>query len=214
MSPGYRHYFTLTKLHSEIRKFWINALQKNTPFDWNAISLSLTSMNIVKDTSSSSFYMDFLGVLQLLPKLNRNSRVRNIVDSIGKRELHPFDFYLCLSQMDDHQLDLMFSYLLMEQRLCVCKSFLHWPLQVLFLDILAKLSRSMSEIFYLELFQIILNEKVNTEWFDYNYVDLVKQIWSSLSDYNKSKIKEDRIFQYLKKVLHCDGGDRTLFQLT
>ncbi|GFS68799.1 uncharacterized protein NPIL_435691, partial [Nephila pilipes] len=119
MSSGYRHFFTLTKLNSDFRMFWINALQTNSPFDWNEISLSLTTMSIFKDTSSSYFYMDFLGVLQLLPKLNRNSRVMNIVDSIGKRELHPFDFYLCLSQMDDHQLDLMFSHLLMDQRLCV-----------------------------------------------------------------------------------------------
>ncbi|GFT36065.1 uncharacterized protein NPIL_632401 [Nephila pilipes] len=151
--------------------------------------------------------MDFLGVFQLILKLkNPNDRFMRIIDSIGKRELHPFDFYLSLSQMEDQQLDLMFSGLLMDERLCVCESFLHWPLQVLFLDILAKLSRNMSEVFYRQLFYIILYEKFNTGWFDYNYVDLVKQIWSSLSDYNKSKIKEDRIFLYLKKVLDYDGG--------
>ncbi|GFS57988.1 uncharacterized protein NPIL_632421 [Nephila pilipes] len=207
MSPGYRHFFTLTKLNSEFRMFWINALQTNTPLDWNAISLSLMSNNIFKDNSSSFFYIDFLGVLQLIPKLeDSNTRFMTIVDSIGKIELHPFDFYLCLSQMEDHQLHLMFNCLLMDERLCVCKSFLHWPLQVLFLDVLAQLSRSMSEVFYIELFQIILNEKFNTEWFDYNYVDLVKKIWSSLSDYIKCKVKQGRIFPCLKRVLDCYGG--------
>ncbi|GFS68007.1 uncharacterized protein NPIL_193591 [Nephila pilipes] len=209
MSPGYRHFFTLTKLNNRSRMFWVEALQKNTPFNWSAITLSLMSSNISIPESSSFSYMDFLGLLQLILKLkNPGSRYKSIRDSIGRKELHPFDFYLCFSQMEDYRLDLMFNCLSMDQRLCVCKTFLHWPLQVLFLDILAKLSRNMSEVFYLALFQIVLNEKFKTEWFDYNYVDLVKQIWSSLSDYIKSKIKEDRIFQYLKKVLHCDEGEQ------
>ncbi|GFT41113.1 uncharacterized protein NPIL_173441 [Nephila pilipes] len=210
MSPGYRHFFTITKLHNRSRMFWVEALQTNTPFNWSAITLSLMSSNISIHESSSFFYMDFLGLLQLLPKIkNPESRYKSILDSIGRKELHPFDFYLCLSQMEDYRLDLMFICLSMDQRLCVCKTFLHWPLQVLFLDILAQLSINMSEVFYLDLFRIVLNEKFNTEWFDYNYVDLVKQIWSSLPVYIKSRIEEAKIFLCLKKVLDCDVGTET-----
>ncbi|GFS31196.1 uncharacterized protein NPIL_183641, partial [Nephila pilipes] len=66
MSPGYRHFFTLTKLHNKNRMFWVEALEKNTPLDWYAISLALMSSNYLKENSSSFFYMDFLGVFQLI----------------------------------------------------------------------------------------------------------------------------------------------------
>ncbi|GFS67021.1 uncharacterized protein NPIL_678831 [Nephila pilipes] len=206
MSPGYRYYFTIKKFEYRSRAFWIDALQTNAPLDRSQISQSIVFDNFSVHDPRHFFHKNFIGLLQLFPKLeNPEARLISILNSIGRSELHPFDFYLCLSQMDDHELDNVFHYLSIRQRLSVSKSFLQWPLQGLFLAILERLRTNMSAQWYFNLFVFILCEKLDSEWFDYDYVDLVKQIWSSVSHDVKSFIERSEIFQYLEKVLDNDG---------
>ncbi|GFU03302.1 uncharacterized protein NPIL_237771 [Nephila pilipes] len=205
MSLSYRKYFSVRKVEYRSRMFWLDALQTNTSFNWLEISLAVLTDNFSIHNSCNFFHKNCLGLLHAFPKLvNTKARIRSILSSLGSKELHAFDLYLCLSKMEDRHLDNLFDRLSTEQQISVCMSFLHWPLQGLFLDVLELIRRNLTEDFYLELFGIILYENFNTKWFDYDYVDLVKQIWSSLSDYIKSRIGQNRIFPCLKQVLNHD----------
>ncbi|GFT08407.1 uncharacterized protein NPIL_694181 [Nephila pilipes] len=206
MSSEYRNYFRTRKFEDKSRRFWVDALETSAPLDWLQISRSVVFRKFYKKDTQHFFHKNFIGLLQLFPKLeNSHARLKSILNSIGRSELHPFDFYLCLSQMDDNELDNVFNYLSKEQRLSVCKSFLHWPLQSLFLKVLERLRTNMSAQWYFDLFVFILCEKLTSDWFDYDYVDLVKQIWSSVSYNVKRFIERREIFQYLEKVLDYDG---------
>ncbi|GFT48865.1 uncharacterized protein NPIL_358691 [Nephila pilipes] len=205
MSSGHRQFF-ITKNKNRNRKFWLNALQTNTPLDWLAISLAIMSNDFSIHDPSSYFYWSFLGLLHFFPKLNyAPARLSSILCSVGRRELHPFDFYLCLRQMNEHELDSLFHYLSREKRLKMCEWFLQWPLQILFLDLFQHLRRNMSKKFYNMLFKFIFFEKYKSKWLDYDYLNLVKQIWSSVSDDIKTRIKNGGMYVFLKVLLDIDG---------
>ncbi|GFT34286.1 uncharacterized protein NPIL_311341 [Nephila pilipes] len=174
---------------------------------WKDMSLEYRHCFVTRkyEYKSRTFWND-LGLLQLLPNLeNPETRFRSILISIGNEAFHPFDLYLCLSQLEDHQLDNLFDLLSTEQCVSVCRSFLHWPLQGLFLEIFERLRTNMSTLFYIKLFVFFLCEKCNTKWSDYDYEDLVKRIWSSLPHDTKSFTRRSGIFPFLKKVLDNEG---------
>ncbi|GFS68005.1 uncharacterized protein NPIL_193581 [Nephila pilipes] len=205
MSASYRKYFSMMKYQFKSRSFWLDALQTSTSLNWSEISLAVVFDDFSFHDFGSVFHRNCLGLLELFPKLvHPEARLRSILNSLGSGELHAFDLYLCLSKTEDPHLNNFFTRLSTEQLLNICLSFLHWPLQSLFLDILGHFGRNMSVEFYLGLFKILLYEKFNAEWFDYDYVYLVKQIWSSLSHYIKSEIERDAIFPILKQVLNLD----------
>ncbi|GFT59370.1 uncharacterized protein NPIL_132441 [Nephila pilipes] len=206
MSLGYRYCFVTRKHEYKSRTFWLDALQTGDPLDWSQISGVINIENFFEHDTRNYFHRNDLGLLQLLPNLeNPETRFRSILISIGNEAFHPFDLYLCLSKLEDHQLDKLFDCLSTEQRVSVCKSFLHWPLQGLFLEIFERLRTNMSIISYIQLFVFFLCEKCNTKWSDYDYEDLVKRIWSSLPHDTKSLIRRSEIFIFLKKVLDNEG---------
>ncbi|GFT86546.1 uncharacterized protein NPIL_529441 [Nephila pilipes] len=206
MSLEYRHCFVTRKYEYKSRTFWLDALQTNEPLDWSQISGAINIDDFSEHDTRNYFHRNDLGLLQLLPNLeNPGTRFQSILISIGNEAFHPFDLYLCLSQLEDHQLDNLFDLLSTEQCVSVCRSFLHWPLQGLFLEIFEHLRTNMSTLFYIKLFVFFLCEKCNTKWSDYDYEDLVKRIWSSLPHDTKSFTRRSGIFPFLKKVLDNEG---------
>ncbi|GFT72737.1 uncharacterized protein NPIL_347521 [Nephila pilipes] len=202
MSSGYRQYFLTRRLECRSRTFWLDALRTCTPLNWSQICHAVHFDSFSVHDTRNFFHRNFLGLLQLFPNLeNPEARFRSIIIFLESEELHPFELYLCLSKTEDYQLDNMFNRLSMEQRLIVCKSFLHLPLQGLFLDILERLSKNMPAIFYLELFLFILYKNFERNLFDYDYVDLMKNIWASIPNHAKTEIERNAIYVHLRHIL-------------
>ncbi|GFT13211.1 uncharacterized protein NPIL_468001 [Nephila pilipes] len=205
MSSGYRQYFLTKRYENRSRTFWLDALQTRTPLNWSQICNAVHFDRFSVHDRRNFFHRNFLGLLQLFPKLeNLETRFRSIIIFLESEELHPFELYLCLCKTEDYQLDNMFNRLSMEQRFSVCKSFLHLPLQGLFLDILERFSKNMPAKFYLELFLFILFKNFVRNLFDYDYVDLMKNIWASIPNYAKTEIEQNAIYVHLRQVL--DNG--------
>ncbi|GFS68001.1 uncharacterized protein NPIL_193571 [Nephila pilipes] len=207
MSTLYRKYFIARCISYRRSRLWLfPVVLQNSPLDWSRISDIIRLETVSIYDSRHFFFKSDLGLLQVFPKLeNAEARFRSILYFIRVRKLHAFDLYLCFSKMEEWELDHMFNRLSTEERLIAFISFLRWPLQGLFFDILKRFGNFISGDLFLGLFKYILRKKFKTDWFDHYYVDLLKDMWTSISAEIQSQIQQDAIFPYLKEVLDNDG---------
>ncbi|GFU10580.1 uncharacterized protein NPIL_219471, partial [Nephila pilipes] len=206
MSLGCKNYFIIQNTEYRRSIYWLFPVLSGIPLDWSQISETIEFDDFSVYDSRNFFYRNNCGLFQIFPKLkNAEARFRSILNCMLSNQLNPFDLYLCLFRMEDRELYELFNRLFFLQRLVIFRYFLSWPLQGFFLDILERFGSKTSKMFYLELFNFILRDKFKTEWFDHDYVDLVKEMWTSISPKIKSEIEKDTIFPYLKQVLDNDG---------
>ncbi|GFT59369.1 uncharacterized protein NPIL_132431 [Nephila pilipes] len=207
MSADYKTYFIIQYFGYRRSRFWLYpVLFLTSPLDWSPISDIIRLENVSVQDSRHFFYASHLGLLQVFPKLeNAEARFRSILYFIRARKLHPFDLYSCFSKMEERELDRMFNRLSTEEGLVAFISFLRWPLQGVFLDIFKRFGSRIPGDFFLKLFKYILRTKFKTDWFDHDYVDLLKEMWISISAEIQSQIERDTVFPYLKQLLEHDG---------
>ncbi|GFU03306.1 hypothetical protein NPIL_237792 [Nephila pilipes] len=79
--------------------------------------------------------------------------------------------------MKDAELDAAFEKLDERRLINICKSFLYWPLQDLFLDVVKILGEHFTHNVRGELREFILREKLAKKWLDHDYGHLVKSLW-------------------------------------
>ncbi|GFQ92208.1 uncharacterized protein TNCT_201 [Trichonephila clavata] len=109
--------------------------------------------------------------------------------------------------MQDNEVDNMFDRFPENHRYRVVEYFLNWPLQGIFLDFIERFQNRISNETYLDLFKFILYERIEKELLDHQYVPLVKQFWSSLSEETKSFLMQDRHYQCIAYILNSDDKD-------
>ncbi|GFT60619.1 uncharacterized protein NPIL_405651 [Nephila pilipes] len=181
---------------------WLHSILLRVPLNWSIISQAALSENFHEFDSCDLFYTNPLGLSHAFPKLeNPEARFQSISLTIKSEKIHRFDLFLCLTQMDDSELDCAFHRLMEKEKYAVILSFLYWPLQCIFKDIIERFRNNLSHSFYIELFTFILREKLESGCLDHDYVDLVKELWGPIPSNFKSKIKGNQIFQHLKPIL-------------
>ncbi|GFW90714.1 uncharacterized protein TNCV_2417111 [Trichonephila clavipes] len=181
-------------------RFWMHALRTDGTLDWSQISLDASTGYLIRRYSARSFFFgNYLGLLYYFRKLeNPEARFQYLSLAILSRSIKPFYLYLCLILMEDCELDSMFIRLTDFQRYILFESFLRWPLQDMFSDIIQRFQNNVSSFVYLELFKFILCEKIEREWLDIEYISLVKNLWTSLPENIKSVVEQDCFYPCLK----------------
>ncbi|GFU09597.1 uncharacterized protein NPIL_590691 [Nephila pilipes] len=192
---------------TRIRSLWLEAVLSRNPLDWLQISDIIQNDHF--PVENRNFILDnplgFLRVYRRMP--TPSARYKSLLHAISSRKLHQYDLYVCLFEMEDHELETFFNRFSTNMRVIVLKTFLHWPFQKLFLIVLERFRSQLWNISYLDLFKFILLFRFETEWLDYDYVALVKEMWAHIPSNVQSELKPDAIFPYLNHILENDGQE-------
>ncbi|GFT26903.1 uncharacterized protein NPIL_148491 [Nephila pilipes] len=104
-----------------------------------------------------------------------------------------------LSKMDTtQQMEFM-----KERPFSTLRLFLDWPLQYKFMEMIKYLSMHWDETGYYDIFSLIVREKIDREFTDFNYKALLKEIWlqcsSDVKEYARNRLDFERIRKYVSE---------------
>ncbi|GFX02496.1 uncharacterized protein TNCV_194741 [Trichonephila clavipes] len=191
-------------------RYWMEALHSNTKLNWMRISREASIVNYYCRTGFPKHFFsgNLLGLIHYFPKLRlAEARFRCLYRAILKESIRPFYLYLCLAEMSDHEVDAMFDRFPEGHRYQLFVSFLHWPLQSIFLNIIERFRHRISNPMYIDLFEFILFDKFERGLFDYEYVSLVKQLWAPLPESTKSYLRKSRFIPCIEHIMNLGDQD-------
>ncbi|GFS77395.1 uncharacterized protein NPIL_669581 [Nephila pilipes] len=164
---------------------WFRALVNRAALDWTQISLIATEDEfLVSNYEGLPYYFTRLQ--------GRETRYKCIVTYLELRFLRPYDLYVCLYQLNADEINDVFTRLPMELMLKIFDSFLYWPLQSIFLDVVNSYKSQMNGATFVSLISMLLS-KLQFGNKEYLYLDLFKNFWNQLSSEYGSFIKEHKI---------------------
>ncbi|GFY62188.1 uncharacterized protein TNIN_198191 [Trichonephila inaurata madagascariensis] len=103
----------------------------------------------------------------------------------------------CLSKMNaDHREDLLKHF-----PLKVLRTYLYWPSQRFFLDAINKVWNCLPGEHFTCLLHIIICQKILDLWKDFDYVNLLRQLWHRSPDHLKQYVEGTDIFEILMEIL-------------
>ncbi|GBM26899.1 hypothetical protein AVEN_264752-1 [Araneus ventricosus] len=186
--------------------YWITWIRKGTePLRyWSKISHTADTLPyfLQKLTSADRRWSLMIGMFPefiMTDDLTFRERILYDLNGFGKiNSVYPLCLKtdvirLFLSQMDrDQQIELI-----KQSPLRVLECFLNWPLQSAFMAVLRDLWVYLSEEYFLCLLQLILYKKIAFGFEDFNYVELLKEVWLESPEHYKAYVKEDDIYHPL-----------------
>ncbi|GFU34448.1 uncharacterized protein NPIL_590921 [Nephila pilipes] len=121
------------------RFLWLDAVQSRTALDWSRISHVLQTEDFLENNHLSFDFDDIIGFHHIFRRLQTPSaRLESFLFAISSGDLHQYDLYLCLFQMEARELEILLNRLSDGMRVIMLATFLHWPFQNLFLFILER----------------------------------------------------------------------------
>ncbi|GFU26798.1 uncharacterized protein NPIL_246281 [Nephila pilipes] len=175
---------------------WLRALDNNTDLDWEQISLNIENEEF--------FCNNYVGIPYFFTRLQgREVRYKCIRSCLAHGLLRPFDLYFCLHQLKAEELNDVFTRLPKNLMHKVFESFLYWPLQIIFLDMVNSFKAHINGYIFFSLICVLL-DKLQFGWEDHTYVDLFKHFWNALSSQYSSFVKKRQILvRVVKYVLNA-----------
>ncbi|GFT16865.1 uncharacterized protein NPIL_184971 [Nephila pilipes] len=148
--------FRMKWQNNEDYQHWLIALENRTALDWEQITLNARGVRF--------FINNRKGIPYILTRLqDRGIRYQCIASCLDmvKIVISPFDLYFCLSQLNAKELNNVFRNLPKHLMHIVFESFLHWSLQIIFLDMVKCLKTHVNGEIFLSLICVLLD---NLEW--------------------------------------------------
>ncbi|GFY37287.1 uncharacterized protein TNIN_437271 [Trichonephila inaurata madagascariensis] len=173
----------------------LRVLQRNGTIDWDQLSLT--------ERTGHFFTDNCMGLRYYFPKLKGRiikSRCIDVATScIG---IHHFDLYSCLSGMEMYEINYILGRLKSSNVFVIFNTFLHWPLQNMFLNFAINFMPYIGPDVFHDLIQIMLFEKIEIGWQDSQYIDLLKSLCMRMPAKYVDHIKKDtKNYSVLKRVL-------------
>ncbi|GFS89250.1 uncharacterized protein NPIL_238881 [Nephila pilipes] len=184
-------------------RHWYKALLNRETLDWAQISSNLTDYEF--------FLRNHEGIPYYFTRLQgREIRYMCIATCLEFRLLRPFDVYFCLHQFHADEFNDVITRLTKDQMLQVFDSFLYWPLQSIFLDVVNSFKTRLDEDVFVPLIAGLLN-KLECGQKDYDYANILKILWKEFPLYHSSFYKArdvlDRVNYVLNAPLPFDSND-------
>ncbi|GFQ89849.1 uncharacterized protein TNCT_167491 [Trichonephila clavata] len=92
-------------------------------------------------------------------------------------------------------------------RYLLIESFLHWPIQCMFPSIMERFRARISIPTYLGILEFILLYKIERQLFDYEYLSLIRHIWTHLSEDTKKYVRTSRFFPCIEYLMTLGNRD-------
>ncbi|GFR14945.1 uncharacterized protein TNCT_227121 [Trichonephila clavata] len=173
----------------------LRMLQRNSTIDWDQLSLTERKGNFFND--------NYEGIRYYFTKLKGQIvRCQCITSAVNYPGTHHFDLYSCLSRMDKGEINFTLDRLRSEKLFVIFKSFLHWPLQSMFLKFALNFKQYIDSDVLRNLIQIMLFEKIEIGWQDCQYNILLKSLCFVMPEEFVDHVKKDeKVYSVLKRVL-------------
>ncbi|GFU35312.1 uncharacterized protein NPIL_288821 [Nephila pilipes] len=157
---------------------WYRALVNRETLDWAQISPNLTD--------DEFFLRNYEGIPYYFRRLQgREIRYKCISTCLEFRLLRPFDLYFCLHQFNANEFNEVITRLTKYQMFPLFESFLHWPLQSKFLDVVNSLKTRMRKEIFILLISLLLT-KLECGREDYEYANILKIFWNEFPSLHSS----------------------------
>ncbi|GFT68360.1 uncharacterized protein NPIL_75151 [Nephila pilipes] len=175
-------------------QYWVRALANRTALDWKQISRAGCEFLI----------RNCMGVRYFFKKLQSKEMRYGCIDiGLADEMIHHWDLYYCLSQMYAFELRRTFIHMAPDNVYKLFKSFLIWPFQLIFLDVVNLFKMFFNDAIFLALV-CVLFDKISVRWQDHAYVDILKRYWKALSPQYGNRVKRHKtlkiIIQYVLKA--------------
>ncbi|GFU35302.1 uncharacterized protein NPIL_288771 [Nephila pilipes] len=175
-------------------RHWYRALVNNEALDWEQISRNITE--------DEFFLRNYNGVPYFFTRLRgREIRYMCIATCLEFKLLRSFDVYFCLHQFHADELNNVITRLTRNQMLQIFDSFLNWPLQSKFLDVVNRFKTRLDKEIFMFLIVGLLH-KLECGWKDYEYANILKIFWDEFPSYHSSFEKKQDVLDRVNYVLN------------
>ncbi|GFW20940.1 uncharacterized protein TNCV_1714471 [Trichonephila clavipes] len=144
---------------------------------------------------------NYLGLRCYFTKLGPEDRYRCLSYGLLEGEIHHFDLYLCFAELTIDEAKDLFRRLSASRRLRVMELFLYWPLQFIFVEVLDQLWSLTSHYNFRNIVRFILEERIDKNWEDIDYAQLVENIWARCPVPYKKRLEKDKIYAKVELLL-------------
>ncbi|KAF8792636.1 hypothetical protein HNY73_004208 [Argiope bruennichi] len=108
------------------------------------------------------------------------------------------NFRFCISQLNEEKRELVFK----EYPLRLLRFFLDWPYQSLFSEAAEQMWKYLDKSDFRYLLYFIIYNRIVADWYDFDYVNLLKDFWWHSPKHLKDYIKNDTIYEAVKMVIY------------
>lgn len=192
MSFDEKSYFAKYDWSHNFIRYWM--IQKSISIDWSRIS---------HDTSGQDFFREnILGLRYYFTKIKDSERrFQCILSALKNEKVHHFDLYSMLSRLDVDELNAAFTRLPSKEIYRIFECFLHWPFQIIFMDVVNQFRVHVTKEIFLDLIRFIFYEKVQEAWQDYEYRDILKHLWYSMPVQHRRYVHKDGTLDQIISLL-------------
>ncbi|GFX18834.1 uncharacterized protein TNCV_4143551 [Trichonephila clavipes] len=166
------------------------------------------------------FRGNYVGIGSYFPKL-RDPEIRHqcIYFALETGVVHHYDLYSCISLLNADEFNSILKVLETREFCELFKTFLQWPFQIIFLDIVNDFKEHISEDIFYGVVTFILTNELEWEFQDHMYIEIFKPFWNLFSAMYERRIQTNvELYNLATYVLehskdYNDGTYRQLLNL-
>ncbi|GFT94137.1 uncharacterized protein NPIL_227041 [Nephila pilipes] len=179
--------------NNDDNRHWLSSLENRIALDWEQFTLNARD--------DEFFIRNINGIPYFLTRLqDREIRYQCIASCLEIVSSILSPLYLCLFQMNSNELNYMFTRLPSDLMRNVFESFLHWPLQINFLDMVNSFKTHINGEIFLSSICVLL-DKLECGREDYEYEDLLQSLWMELSSQYVSFVEQYKVLSKIVKYV-------------
>ncbi|GFR14959.1 uncharacterized protein TNCT_227181 [Trichonephila clavata] len=174
-------------LRTRSTELWFDTLLLNIPRNWDKILLN---------ERRNFFYGIYLGMRSVFALLRGPAmRYQCIYFALGSGVVHHYDLYSCICLLNSAELNYMLTRLPTSEFCELLTTFLQWPFQLMFIDIVNDLKRHINKDIFHDGATCILCYKLGMEFYDHVYIGIFKRFWNLFSaKYEDDFKKEGKLY--------------------
>ncbi|GFY67011.1 uncharacterized protein TNIN_250701 [Trichonephila inaurata madagascariensis] len=172
---------------------YIQSLRRKRPRNWTEIS---------RNERHKFFLGNCLGIRSYFTKLRFPVvRYHCILIALGSGMAHQYDLYSCISLLNAAELNSMLSRFPTPELCEIFKTFLRWPFQIMFLDLVHNFQQHINKDIFYCVVTFILNYKLGMGFEDHMYIEIFERFWNLFSAKYEDSFKKDVALSALAKYV-------------
>ncbi|GFR14969.1 uncharacterized protein TNCT_227231 [Trichonephila clavata] len=194
MTTNHRYFVMRLLPRTRNIELYLQTLNTNIPRDWAEISFN---------ERRNFFRGNFLGIRSYFSKLRgREIKYQCIYYVLESGNVHHYDLYSCISQLNDDDLYTIRTRLPTAEFCKLFRSFLQWPFQIMFLDVVNFFKQNISNDIFHGVVTFILLSELGWGFQDHTYVEIFKPFWNLFSaKYEEGLKKRVELYELAKYIL-------------
>ncbi|GBM28347.1 hypothetical protein AVEN_229531-1 [Araneus ventricosus] len=184
--------------HNIAIRFWMEWLKENAKSPWTQCVPKYLTFDFLKRIASTSR----VRVSSFFIELNTRNKILLLYCLWATERAHIDDLHLCYNLLDEAaRAKIVPSFLRPIDVLCC---YLDWPLQSLFLDAVNQMKSHLKRHCFEYCLHCIVYKKLMRGMQDFDYLELLRDLWNQIPDSYKEEIQKQEIFTLVRTALSYD----------